>query len=90
MDTNIRPPVVLLDRCKYDKEHKTLSLASEFFGMPKRFVVRSHVTGRDIVFAPITEDHPKYDQDGWDGEQMIYEPVTPIPTVVMMTIYNQY
>lgn len=58
----------------YDKKLKQLSIASEYFGMPKEFFVTSHHTGRTIRFVPIGESHRLFSQDQWDGEQMIYEP----------------
>ncbi len=82
--------VVSLKDCEYDKTRKVLKLASEYFGMPPTFIVKSHITGRMVKFVTVTEDDPLFDEDGWDGEQMIYRPVDSVPTIDYMVIYNQY
>lgn len=85
-----RVPSVSLERCEYHRDQKRLSLASEYFGMPHRFEVVSHKTGKVVTFVPVTESDPLFDQDQWDGEQQIYRPVTDIPNVDHLVIYNQY
>jgi hypothetical protein len=36
--------------------------------------VQSHKTGKIVRFNHIKPEHPRYDEDGWDGEQAIYQP----------------
>jgi hypothetical protein len=81
---------VLLSYCEYDKERKVMKLASEYIGMPKEFFVHSEKTGKDVRFVAIGPDDILFDQDGWDGEQMIYRPMGNIPTVDHLVIYHQY
>ena len=83
-------PSVSLKLCEYDKNRKVLKLASEYFGMPREFYVVSHKTGKEFRFVPVNEHDVLFDQDGWDGEQMIYRPVGHCPTVDHMVIYHQY
>ena len=83
-------PMVDLKFCEYDKARKVLKLASEYFGMPKNFAVRSHHTGRTVMFESVQPGDPLWDEDGWDGEQCIYRPVVPLRNVEYMVIYNQY
>lgn len=83
-------PVVLLSKCEYDKKRKVLKLASEYFGMPHKFFVRSTKTGKEVLFVAVEEHDILFDQDQWDGEQQLYRPVGNIPTVDHMVIYNQY
>lgn len=82
--------VVPLNLFEYDKTRKQLKIASEYFGMPAEFDVTSHHTGQTVKFIPIGPDHRLFDQDGWDGEQQIYEPVTPVPNVDVCIVYNQW
>jgi hypothetical protein len=82
-------PRVPLKMCEWNRVLKKLTLASEFCGMPSELIVDSP-SGASIKFRPIGEDHPQFDQDQWDGEQMIYEPAVPIPNVEVLVIYNQY
>jgi len=58
--------------------------------MPSSFFVKSHKTGKEVHFVPVTPDDPLFDYDGWDGEQQIYRPVGHCPNVDYMVIYNQY
>lgn len=62
--------------CAYDKHTGHLFLYSEHFAgsFPREIVIESTHTGRKVTFVPISADHPRYDEDGWDGEMAIYEP----------------
>ena len=82
--------IVSLKLCEFHKEQKQLRLASEYFGMPAKFQVRSHHTGKLVEFVPIQPGHPLFDEDQWDGEMSIYEPAYPIPNVKTLVIYNAY
>jgi hypothetical protein len=83
-------PTVDLKYCEYDKTRKVLKLASEFFGMPQKFFVVSHHTGKKVLFTPVRHGDPLCDEDGWDGEQQIYRPVYDVPGVDHMVIYNAW
>lgn len=82
--------VVPLNYCSFRKNDKTLVLSSEFCGMPREFVVKSHVTGKEVKFIPVTYGDPLYDEDGWDGEMSIYRPVIDLPNVDHLVIINEY
>lgn len=83
-------PSVELSLCEYNKNTKVLTLASEYFGMPLTFIVKSHHTGKEVRFVPVNPADPLFDEDHWDGEQQIYRPVGNVPGVDHMVIYNQY
>ena len=83
-------PTVELNKCEFLKHMKVLGLASEYFGMPQTFYVKSHHTGRTVRFIPVQPGDHLFCEDGWDGEQQIYRPVEPLPNVEYMVIYNQY
>lgn len=83
-------PVVDLKLCEYDKSRRVLKLASEYIGMPLTFFVRSHHTGKEVRFVPVTPADVLFDQDQWDGEQQIYRPLGNVPGVDHLVIYNQY
>lgn len=83
-------PVVDLKFCEYDKTRKVLKLASEFFGMPREFMVRSHHTGKEVRFTAVGEHDVLFDEDGWDGEQCIYRPVGNVSNVDHMVIYHAW
>lgn len=83
-------PTVDLKFCEYDKSRKVLKLASEFFGMPREFYVKSHHTGKTVRFTTVGPEDRLFDQDQWDGEQQVYRPVGVVPGVDHMVIYHQY
>ena len=89
-DTQPKIPTVSLKYCEYDKARKVLTLASEFFGMPQKFVVVSHYTGNEVLFTPVRHGDPLCDEDGWDGEMQIYRPVHNVPGVDHMVIYHAW
>lgn len=82
-------PMVDLKLCEYHKSGKYLALASEYFGMPAEFAVRSHHTGKVVTFKAVQPGDPLFDEDSWDGEQCIYRPTSIVPNVDHMVIYNQ-
>lgn len=83
-------PTVDLKLCEYDKGRKVLKLASEYFGMPSTFLVKSHHTGKEVRFVTVGPEDKLYDEDGWDGEQQVYRPLGNVPGVDHMVIYHQW
>lgn len=83
-------PLVDLKHCSFDSTKGRLTLPSEYVGMPRKLRIRSHHTGRTLLFQSIGVDHPLFDSDGWDGEQQIYEPVEPVKNTKYLVIYHQY
>ena len=81
-------PVVGLENCSFDKAQRRLILSSDFVGMPRELVVRSHHTGITMRFTVIGPEHRLFDQDQWDGEQQIYQPVKALPSVDHLIIAN--
>ena len=66
----------MLSRCDWDKRRGVISIRGVGI-FPKSLSVHSDSTGVSIQFEPVGEDHPMYDQDGWDGEMQAYQPVQP-------------
>jgi hypothetical protein len=48
---------------------------------PNEFMVRSHRTGKEVRFVRVSMYDVLYDQDMWDGEQMLYRPMGNVPNV---------
>lgn len=89
--------VINLSACEYDKKNKALSISNSLIEKshggryPRDLLVHSHHTGRIIRFQQIQEGHPMFDYDFWDGEMMVYEPVSDIQiNVRTLTIHNFY
>lgn len=83
-------PMVDLSLCEYDSQRRVLKLASEYFGMPREFFVKSNHTGKVVRFTVIGPEDRLFDPDGWDGEQQIYRPVGQVPKVDHLVIYHQW
>jgi hypothetical protein len=84
-------PTVSLAACHYKAhcgklELSTLHLAEDRF--PVSINVRSHHTGRSVLFTRINEFDPLFDEDGWDGEQQVYRPVTNEARVKVLVIHR--
>jgi hypothetical protein len=83
-------PTVPLSLCEYNKDTKVLKLASEYFGMPGEFFVRSEKTGKEVRFKCVDQHDILFNQDQWDGEQQVYRPIGNIDTVDHMVIYHAW
>jgi hypothetical protein len=83
-------PVVTLDKCEFKPLVGELSLASEYVGMPAKLRVRSHKTGRSVMFHVVEPGDRLYDEDGWDGEMCVYRPAEADTPVKYLVIYHQY
>ena len=87
--SNAKIATFSLQKCAFDKSRKKLSMG--FCGsFPSRFAIRSHITDTVIEFTTVKVDDPMFDQDQWDGEQMIYRPVTQLTNVEYFILYNEY
>jgi hypothetical protein len=83
-------PRVDLRLCEFDRNRRVLKLASEYFGMPREFYVRSHHTGKEVRFVAVGPEDVLFDQDQWDGEQQVYRPQGHVPNVDHMVIYHAW
>lgn len=83
-------PVVELSKCEFRAHCGKLLLASEYAGMPNAIRIRSHHTGRTVLFRPVEPGDPLFDQDQWDGEQQVYRPVEPTNNAKVLVIYHQF
>jgi hypothetical protein len=59
--------------CEYKKTTGTL-VKPHNSRFPNEVFVESHISGRVVRFIHIQMGHPMYDEDGWDGEQAVYQP----------------
>lgn len=80
-------PVYSLSNFAYNKDRKSLSMPCDSGSLPQRFQIQSNHTGKVVEFAPVPFGHPLFDEDGWDGEQLVYIPTEKLPNVESATIY---
>jgi len=83
-------PSIDLGKCDYDKSRKVLKLVSEYIGMPRQFIVKSHHTGKEVRFVVVGPEDKLFNEDGWDGEMCVYRPVGNVPGVDHLVIYHAY
>ena len=62
---------VMLEQCKWQKNLNQLILLWNK-NFPQQVVVHNAKTDSYRVYTHLTESDPRNDQDGWDGEQMVY------------------
>lgn len=68
--------MITTDDCTFDKKTGDLYLSSRFVNgrFPREISIKSTYTGRTMTFVPIPPEHPRFDEDGWDGELSLYVP----------------
>lgn len=81
-----------LKACSFDAARRSISVPSEAFAgrLPNAVRVYSPHTGRTILFRPVQPESRHFDQDQWDGIQMVYEPTEPLARVEILVVYHQY
>jgi hypothetical protein len=65
----------------WNKDRKSLVMNNFTHAFPQEFMVRSHHTGKEVRFCRVEYFDVLYDQDQWDGEQMVYRPVGTVANV---------
>lgn len=70
--------------------NKALVAESSNFGgrLPPVIDVTSDFTGKTVTFYPVQMGHPLFCEDQWDGEQMIYIPVTELKNCTHLVVYH--
>jgi hypothetical protein len=80
---------ITTEDCEFNKQTGDLVVESQFLGgrFPNSLEIKSSHTGRVMLFKHITPDHPRYDEDGWDGEMALYAP-TELCKVKLLTAFH--
>ncbi len=65
----------------WNMDRGTLVMRNYNHPFPKEFMVRSHRTGKEVRFVRVSMYDVLYDQDMWDGMQMLYSPTGLVPNV---------
>ena len=83
-------PTVSLAHCQYKAHCGKLSLSTVYTDdrLPSSINIKSHHTGRTVLFTAINEFDPLFDEDGWDGEQQVYRPATGDTRAKVLVIYR--
>lgn len=85
-----RELVISTQDCTYHVNRKRLVISTAKIAgsiiFPHTVYVKSHYTNKQLTFKPINETHQDFDQDQWDGEQQIYEPINSVDKVNVKTL----
>ena len=85
-----RELVISTQDCVYQPTRKRLTISTAKIAgsiiFPHTVYVKSHFTNKQLTFKPIKETHQDFDQDQWDGEQQIYEPIDAKDNVNVKTL----
>ena len=78
--------MITTDQCKFDKNTSTMFIDAMHLGdiFPRQIEIESVHTGRIVKFERIKPGHPRFDEDGWDGEMALYEPCEPYTKVKIL------
>ena len=70
----------------WNSRRRELHGYSEIFAgdFPKEILVVSHHTNRMLTFRPVGPGHRLFDEDGWDGEQQVYEAAGGASDIVLL------
>jgi len=63
---------VMLEQCKWQKNLNQLILPWDKH-FPQQVSVHNPNTDSYRIYGHLRESDPRFDQDGWDGEQMVYK-----------------
>jgi hypothetical protein len=79
------------DVFEYDAKDKMLKRAFNY-KFPDSVFVTSSRTKNTVEFLPVSYGDDLYDEDGWDGEQMVYRAVSPDPKIreVSLVLYHSF
>jgi len=78
---------ISLEKCKWQKDLNQLSVpwSSNF---PAEVTIHNPKTNGHRTYVLITESDPRNDQDGWDGEQMVYKTHTKTNNAEYLVLYH--
>ena len=76
--------------CEFNPKSGDLVLSSHLLGgkFPPTITIKSHITGKELTFTTIGPEHPRYDEDHWDGEKALYEPTDRSTKVTLLTVWH--
>jgi len=83
-------PTVSLALCHYKAHCGKLELSTAHTNdrLPASIYIKSHHTGKLVLFSCVKEGDPMFDYDQWDGEQQVYRPSTPEERVKLLVIHR--
>lgn len=78
---------VMLEQCKWQKNLNQLILPWNK-NFPQQVVVHNPKTDSFRIYSHLRESDPRNDQDGWDGEQMVYKTLSKTNNAEYLVLYH--
>jgi hypothetical protein len=75
------------EKCKWQKDLNQLTATWELT-FPKEVVVFNPKTSEHRVYLRLDDTDPRFDQDQWDGEQMVYKTKGPTNKAEYLVLYH--
>ena len=76
-----------LEQCKWQK-HLNQIICQHDGTFPREVRIVSPKTNDHRTYVHLTENDPRQDQDGWDGEQMVYRTHTSTNNAEYLVLYR--
>lgn len=76
-----------LEQCKWQK-HLNQIICQHDGAFPREVRVTNTKTKDYRTYVHLTENDPRQDQDGWDGEQMVYRTRTSTNNAEYLVLYH--
>jgi hypothetical protein len=78
---------ISLEKCKWQKHLNQLTTPwnSSF---PREITVHNQNTDTLRLYTHLTDSDPRFDQDQWDGEQMVYKTHAPTNNAEYLVLYR--
>ena len=76
--------------CLFDAKAKQLTVSADVFDwyFPKRILVISSHTKREVWFKCVEPGDRFFDEDQWDGEMQVYVPEVELANVEKLVVLN--
>lgn len=86
---SIGEPIALvsLEKCKWQKHLNQLT-APWRSNFPKEITVHNPKTDIYRLYTHLSDSDPRFDQDQWDGEQMVYKTSDPTNNAEYLVLYR--
>lgn len=78
---------IMLEQCKWQKNLNQLIMPWDNL-FPPEVQVFNPKTNDYRTYVHLTESDPRNDQDGWDGEQMVYKTHTKTNNAEYLVLYH--
>lgn len=81
--------MISIEACKWQKDLNQISMPWDK-RFPTRITIHNPKSGKQRIYTVISIHDPRFDQDGWDGIQMVYKTDEPTNKAEYLVLYYSY